>query len=117
MAGGIGCRAVRSGAGGAERARPTPVTRSIKLGTRPFGFGAASRIGGVTGTAGWVSGTGRAGPASTGLGAMKAPPRIATLSAAAAACGTGSLSCSARAASRPASSGGCAAFWVSTGWV
>ena len=38
-AGGIGWR---GGSGGAERARPTPVTRSIRLGTRPFGFVTAS---------------------------------------------------------------------------
>ena len=47
------------------------------------------------GTAGWVSGTGRAGPGSTGFGAIKAPSRIATFSAAAASCGAGSPSCSA----------------------
>ena len=31
------------------RARPTPVTRSIRLGTRPFGFGAASLAAGRNG--------------------------------------------------------------------
>ena len=108
--------------GATMRARPTPVTRSIRLGTRPFGFGAGSLTVGAGGTAGWVNGTGRVSPVSTGFGTMNEPPRIAAFSAASAACGSGSLSCSARngslrSASRAPSIGDCAAFWASRGWA
>ena len=86
--GGIGWRAVRlrlrrRAARGRRRSR----ARSGSA-PGPCGLRGRSRVGGGAGTAGWASGIGRAGPASTGFGAIKAPPRTAALSAASAAGGT-----------------------------
>ena len=82
-----------------------PVTRSIRLGTRPC-RGVASRAAPPEeGTAGCATGVGRAGPGSTGRGAINAPLRTAALSAALAAGRTGSDAPSARF-SAPAGSPG-----------
>src|SRR5262249_61481629 len=63
---GRGVAGGRSAGGGAVgRARPTPVTRSIRLGTRPLGRGGGSLA--WARTAGCAAGAGRAGPAAPGF--------------------------------------------------